>query len=443
MRLRLDQSNCGDFVVVVVEMLHCCSINNALRSTLSWHKVSKLAASSSSAYTSKHLDAQKHRDLVLWSLTYSISNLISNFPKLYIPNMSVPNTFKAAVVPEPGAQHVVSDRQLSPLGAGEVAIKITATAINPVDWKIRDYKVFIKDYPAVLGSDAAGTIAAVGPEVTGLAVGDRVFFQGIIGNYDASTFQQYCKMPAALVAKTPSKITDDEAAGVSLATVAVMTAYYDTTGHGLPAPWDANGEQAGKGKAIVVLGGSSSVGQYAIQLAKISGFDKIITNTSARHVDHLKSLGADVVLDRATHSSPADFAAAVGADVPLAFVFDAISSKDTQLLGVQILDATKTEGSHVVTVQGVDAEAKEVGQTQSTKAEVKQVLGLGSSPALRHLSEPLVKNLGGEEGYIAKGRFVPNRPLVVPGGLAGLEDALAKNKKGVSGEKVVIRPFDA
>lgn len=356
--------------------------------------------------------------------------------------MSVPNTFKAAVVPEPGAQHVVSDRSLAPLAADEVAIKITATAINPVDWKIRDYKVFIKDYPAVLGSDAAGTIAALGPEVTGFTVGDRVFFQGIIGNYDASTFQQYCKIPAALVGKTPSKITDDEAAGVSLATIAVMTAYYDTTGHGLPAPWDANGEQAGKGKAIVILGGSSSVGQYAIQLAKISGFEKVITNTSAKHIDHLKSLGADVVLDRATHNSAADFKAAIG-DLPLDFVFDAISGKDTQILGVQILDATKTEGSHVITVQGADAEAKELGQTQPTKVEVKQVLGLGSSPALRHLSEPLMKNLGGEDGYIAKGRFVPNRPLVVPGGLAALEDALAKNKKGVSGEKVVIRPFDS
>lgn len=356
--------------------------------------------------------------------------------------MSVPSTFKAAVVPEPGAQHVVSDRELSPLAAGEVAIKITATAINPVDWKIRDYKVFIKDYPAVLGSDAAGTIAAVGPDVANFAVGDRVFFQGIIGNYDASTFQQYCKMPAALVAKTPGKITDDEAAGVSLATVAVLTGFYDTTGHGLKAPWDANGEEAGKGKAIVVVGGSSSVGQYAVQLAKISGFEKIITNSSSKHIDHLKSLGADVVLDRSVHNNADDFKAAIG-DLPLAFVFDAISDKDTQILGVQILNATKTEGSHVVTVQGANAEAKELGQTQDTKAEVKQVMGMGSSPNLRYLSEPLAKNLGGEDGYIAKGRFVPNRPLVVAGGLGGLEDALAKNKKGVSGEKVVIRPFDA
>ncbi|KUI58304.1 hypothetical protein VP1G_05590 [Cytospora mali] len=355
--------------------------------------------------------------------------------------MSIPQSFKAAIVPEPGAKHIVTDRFLSPLESGEVGIKITATAINPVDWKIRDYKFFIKDYPAVLGSDAAGEIAAVGPDVTGFSVGDRVFFQGIISKYDSSTFQQYAKIPAALVAKTPKNITDEEAGGISLATVAGVTALYDKTGHGLKAPWDEGGNQAGKGKAIVIIGGSSSVGQYAIQLAKLSGFEKIITNSSAKHLDFLKSLGADVVLDRAQKNSPEDFKDAVG-DLPLAFVFDTISEKDTQIQGVKILGATKTENSHVIVVQGVNAEAADLGQSQEPKVVVKQVLGLGSSPALRYLSEPLVKHLGGEDGYIAKGSFVPNRPLVIDGGLNNIEEAFAKNKNGVSGVKVVIRPFD-
>lgn len=355
--------------------------------------------------------------------------------------MTIPQSFKAAVVPEPGAQHVVQDRSLAPLAAGEVGIKITATAINPVDWKMRDYKVFIKDYPAIIGSDAAGEIAAVGPDVKDFSVGDRVFFQGIIGNYDSSTFQQYCKMPTALVAKTPKNITDDEAAGVSLATFAYVTGCHDKTGHGLKAPWDEGGEQAGKGKAIVILGGSSSVGQYAIQMAKISGFEKIVTNSSAKHHDHLKALGADVVLDRSTQNSPEDFKAAVGS-LPLAFVLDTISEKETQIQGVKILAATKTENSEVVVLMGIDADAAELGQSQEPKAAVKPVLGLGSNPALRYLSEPLMKHLGGEEGWIAKGRFVPNRPVVVDGGLKSIEAALAKNKKGVSGEKVVIRPFD-
>lgn len=356
--------------------------------------------------------------------------------------MGVPETFKAAVVPTPGAQHEVADRSLADLAPGEVAIKITATAINPVDWKIRDYKVFIEKYPAVLGSDAAGEVAAVGPEVTnGLQVGDRVFFQGIIGNYDASTFQQYCKIPAALAARTPRAITDDQAAGIMLATVAVLTGFYDTTGHGLAAPWDEGGARAGAGRAVVVLGGSSSVGQYAVQLAKLSGFDRVVTNASARHADHLRALGADVVLDRAAANAPSDFTAALGG-LPLAFVFDAISERDTQLQGVEILAAAGAEGSHVVTVQAAHAEAKALGAAKAPQVDVKGILGLGSSPGLRYLSEPLARHLGGEDGYIAKGRFVPNRPLVVPGGLGGLEEALAKNKKGVSGEKVVIRPFE-
>lgn len=49
--------------------------------------------------------------------------------------------------------------------------------------------------------------------------------------------------------------------------------------------------------------------------------------------------------------------------------------------------------------------------------------------------------LGGEAGWIAKGLFAPDRPVVVLGGLARLDDALEKNNNGISGKKVVIRPF--
>ncbi|KAI1338961.1 quinone reductase [Xylariaceae sp. FL0016] len=355
--------------------------------------------------------------------------------------MSVPDTFKAAMVPEPGAKTVVQDRSLAPLGKDEVAIKITATAINPVDWKIRDYKFFLTEFPAVLGSDAAGEIVAVGSEVSGFAEGDRVFFQGIIGKYDASTFQQYCKMPAKLVGKTPGNITDDQAGGISLATVAVLTAFYDKkTGHGLTPPWDEGGRQAGKDKAIVIVGGSSSVGQYAIQMAKLSGFSQIITNSSAAHVENLKGLGANTVLDR-SKSGASEFASAVG-DLPLAFVFDAISIEATQQLGVEVIQATKTSNTAVYTVQAPSTgKAQELTQ-QEPKTALKGVLGMGSRADMLYLSEPLMANLGGEDGYIAKGLFKPNKPAVVPGGLGGLEDALAKNKNGVSGEKVIIRPFE-
>jgi NADPH:quinone reductase-like Zn-dependent oxidoreductase len=360
--------------------------------------------------------------------------------------MGIPTSFQGCEVPTAKAQNVVKERKLSPLNQDEIGIKITATAINPVDWKMRDHDAFLKEYPAVLGSDAAGVVAAVGSNVSGFQVGDRVFFQGIVGKYESSTFQQYCKMPAELVSKTPDNISDEQAAGISLATVAVVTAFYSKQGHNLTPPWESGGPKAGQGKAIVILGGASSVGQYAIQLARLSGYDKIVTNASANNHEFLKSLGAHVVLDR-SQSDPADFSSAIGDDQSLDFVFDAISITPTQKLAVQILQEAGVNG-HVVTVHtvvpaDVDPEAKELGQSKEPTVDIKQVLGLGSSPDLRYLSEPLAKALGGPDGHVARGSFVPNRPHVVPGGLASLEDALSLNKQGVSGKKVVIRPFDS
>lgn len=356
--------------------------------------------------------------------------------------MEFPNLSKAALLNEPLAKHTVTHRELSALKPGEIGIKITATAINPVDWKMRDYKIFLTSYPAVLGSDAAGIITAIGSDVSGFKAGDRVFFQGIIGNYDSSTFQQYCKMPAELVAKTPDNISDQQAAGVGLATMAVVTAFYHSTGYGLIPPWEKEGNKAGLGKAIVILGGASSVGQYAIQLARLSGFSHIITNASSVNHEFLHSLGAHVVLDR-SQSDAASFVSALG-DVPLEFVFDAISAKSTQLLGVQIIQESKTQGSELVTVytaepEAIDADAIALGQSKEPKVAIKQIVGIGSAPDLRYLSEPMAKAL---TGWIASGLFIPNRPVVVSGGLDAVEEALAMNKQGVSGQKVVFCPWE-
>ncbi|KAL4882958.1 chaperonin 10-like protein [Aspergillus karnatakaensis] len=352
--------------------------------------------------------------------------------------MSIPSSFKAASLPEKGARHTLTTRSPKPLDANEVGIRITATAINPVDWKVRDYGVFLQSYPAVLGSDAAGEIVAVGSNVSTFSVGDRVFFQGIITNYDASTFQEYCVMPAELVAKTPKSITDDQAAGVCLATVAGLVGLYDKTGHGLtPPPWQQGGERAGSGKAIVVLGGSSSVGQYVIQLARLSGYERIVTASSAAHHELLKTLGAHVVLDRKSAGAK-DYVDAIGG-LPLDVVFDSISLRDTQILGVEVLAAAGVASS-VITVMPVNDEAKALGEQKGQKVEVRQIIGLGSKPDLRYLSEPLMKNLGGEDGWIATGKFRPNRAVLFEGGLEKIDDALDKNRAGVSGEKVVIHP---
>lgn len=59
-------------------------------------------------------------------------------------------------------------------GSGEVLVKVAATALNPVDWKIQAFGAIIEQFPAILGSDASGTIEELGEGVTGFAKGDRV-----------------------------------------------------------------------------------------------------------------------------------------------------------------------------------------------------------------------------------------------------------------------------
>lgn len=60
-------------------------------------------------------------------------------------------------------------------GPGQLLLKVKATALNPVDWKIQKYGIFISEFPAILGTDLAGDVAAIGEGVTKFKVGDRVY----------------------------------------------------------------------------------------------------------------------------------------------------------------------------------------------------------------------------------------------------------------------------
>lgn len=58
--------------------------------------------------------------------------------------------------------------------ADEVVVKNSAVAVNPVDWKIQEYGVFLEKFPTILGTDVAGEIVDVGSSVTNFKKGDRV-----------------------------------------------------------------------------------------------------------------------------------------------------------------------------------------------------------------------------------------------------------------------------
>lgn len=69
---------------------------------------------------------------------------------------------------------VVQERGIPDPGPEQLLVKIDSAALNPLDWKIRNYGLHVKDFPAILGVEAAGTVKAVGTNVSGLEKGDRV-----------------------------------------------------------------------------------------------------------------------------------------------------------------------------------------------------------------------------------------------------------------------------
>ena len=84
------------------------------------------------------------------------------------------STQKALYIPSKQAPFELGEAPIYTPGPKEVLVKIISSALNPVDWKIHTYGVFVEKFPAILGTDVAGTVEQVGAEVTKFGKGDRV-----------------------------------------------------------------------------------------------------------------------------------------------------------------------------------------------------------------------------------------------------------------------------
>ncbi|KAF8608404.1 GroES-like protein [Ceratobasidium sp. AG-I] len=331
---------------------------------------------------------------------------------------------KAAILPEKQGKIEVGTRPIPTPQGKQVLVKVTATAINPSDWKIAD-GMYPFDYPAILGSDGAGIIESLGTEVTHLKKGDKIFFQGSFKPVDYATFQQYTLVDSEIASKIPENINDDEASTIPVGAMTAVTGLFQKTGIAFPE----SGPTAA-GKPVLILGGSSSVGQCAIQLARIAGFTPIVTTASAQHTEFLRSLGATHVFDRnvSVRTIQETF------PTPVALAFDTISAASTQQLAFDILTIpSNATSAHLSLVLGLEPAVAE--KNVDNKVLVHSVV---ASPHLfKNLGVLLYKSLG---KWVEEGKFVPNRVHLLEGGLAAIPEALDLSRKGVSGVKIVVRP---
>ncbi|WP_431801563.1 quinone oxidoreductase family protein [Microbacterium sp. bgisy203] len=203
-------------------------------------------------------------------------------------------------------------------GAGEVAVRIEAVGVNPIDAKLRSGK---RPSPPItaprgVGSDAAGVVTAVGEGVEGFRVGDTVVVFGATGAYatDLVTTPEHLE-------PRPPQVSAAQGAALG---VPVGTAYQTVRSLAV-----------GAHDTVLVHGGSGSVGQAVIQFAVLAGA-RVIATTSDRRAARVAELGAtpipygDGVVARVRELAPDSVTVAIdlaGTDEALAQSIELVADK--------------------------------------------------------------------------------------------------------------------
>ncbi len=216
------------------------------------------------------------------------------------------NVFKTVDLPKP---------EVLP---GHVLIRVAATSVNPVDFKIRSgvVKDISPDFPAVLHGDVAGVIEAVGEGVDTFKAGDQVYAcaGGVKGLGGA--LAEFFLADAALVARKPLSLTMREAAALPLVSITAWEGLIDRA-------------QVQAGQNVLVYGATGGVGHIGIQLAKWAGAKVFATASSEEKMAIARQLGADVAINyrkQTVEEYVADCTDGKGFDV----VFDTVGNDNLQ-----------------------------------------------------------------------------------------------------------------
>ncbi len=184
-----------------------------------------------------------------------------------------------------------------PIATGQdILVKISAIAVNPVDYKIRQNKPSETDQYKVIGWDAVGEIVAMGENATKFKLGDKVYYAGDLTRQGSNA--EYQLVDERIVGHKPKSLTDVEGAALPLTTI---TAYEMLFEHlALPKIIPDSSEKSND--VILVVGAAGGVGSILVQLAKaITGATIIATASRESSKAWVEKLGAHHVVD---HTKP-------------------------------------------------------------------------------------------------------------------------------------------
>ncbi|QCB94695.1 NADP-dependent oxidoreductase [Cellulomonas shaoxiangyii] len=270
------------------------------------------------------------------------------------------------------------------VGPDSVLVRVRATSVNPVDWKVRaGYLDPLMDvtFPVVPGWDVAGVVEQAGLDTPELRVGDEVYGYVRKDWVQGGTFAELVAAPVRTLARKPAAWSFEEAAAVPLAG---LSAYQSIERTGLRA-----------GQTVLVHAAAGGVGQFAVQIARARGA-RVIGTASERNHDHLRALGAEPVVygeglaDRVRALAPA------GIDVVLDYGSDDLVPTTRAVLAdggtvASIVDAAARDelGGHYVWVRPSTADLdalSALAEAGQLRVDVAQVFDLADAAAAHEAS---------------------------------------------------------
>ncbi|KAF4126190.1 NADPH:quinone reductase or related Zn-dependent oxidoreductase [Geosmithia morbida] len=317
-------------------------------------------------------------------------------------------------------------------GPDEIVVRIRAVSVNPIDKAVQQDGLFLTEYPAIIGVDGAGEVCAVGANVRGYAPGDHVIscFTGMLppaAEYQKAAYQRYAVAHPGLSCKLPKSVAFSEAAVLPLAMISAADALFNTTG--MQLSWPQVPPATPSGKTVVVWGASSSVGSCAVQLLVAAGYT-VVAVAGAHNFDLCKTAGATQVFD---HSSPT--------------IVENIAEKlaGDDIAGILGVIVTEEALQSVVDLHVKLRSKGKAGSLVPPHMEIPCKVPEGLTVTKTHCGyvpyEGLALHLWGEwlPEAMANGtlKYLP-APVVVGKGLDKIQDAIYRQMKGVSGQKIVI-----
>ncbi|KAI0475523.1 GroES-like protein [Xylariaceae sp. FL0804] len=340
-----------------------------------------------------------------------------------------------ALVTVEGQTAAVRSTDVPKPGEGEILVKVHYVAQNPTDWK----GLSRAEPGRIVGCDFAGTVHD--KNGTHWREGQRVagWVHGQSSDPPRGAFAEYLVTEASLVYPIPEKVSFQEAAVIPLAFATAVQAMIGRLK--MPEP----SRPAKTAFPFLVNGGSTSVGQYAIQLGKMAGAFVIATGSARNHA-RLEALGADAVVDYKDADWP-EQVRKLSHD-GLEHALDTISEKGTPEAVARAMSPTK--GGKAIFLLPVGdvrdkVENKKV-RMESTIAYTVFGKALDFGGAFDNCGEPKPEDKALWEKYLAmlpdmlgSGKLKPN-PVREFGGLDDILKGFEEQKQGrVSAEKLVYK----